>query len=153
MDAHEIIAQLKADPALLAEVRAVVLTEELLAVPARLERLEAQTAALVAAVDQLRAVAEEHTRQMAAAAARFDQVDAQMAELRSMFGRFMRATGDALERIETKIDEQGHQLDEHGRKLDEHGRRLEEHGRKLDEHGRKIDQQGMRLARIEEHLE
>lgn len=132
MDAHEIIAQLKADPALLAEVRAVVLSEELLAVPARLERLEAQTANLVGAVDKLRAVAEEHTRQMASVVARFDQVDAQMAELRSMFGRFMVATGDALGRIETKVGEQSH---------------------KIDELGHKVDQQGMRLARIEEHLD
>ena len=47
MDAHEIIAQLKADPALLAEVRAVVLTDELLGVPERLGQLERSVAALV----------------------------------------------------------------------------------------------------------
>ena len=82
-----------------------MLSEELLAMPARLERVETQTAALVAAVDQLRAVAEEHTRQLASVAARLDRIEAGIAELRSMFDRFMVATGDALGRIETKLDE------------------------------------------------
>ncbi|HTV11213.1 MAG TPA: hypothetical protein VME20_05055 [Acidimicrobiales bacterium] len=41
MEARDIIAQLKEDPALLAEVRALILTEELLAVPERLARTDA----------------------------------------------------------------------------------------------------------------
>src|SRR5581483_2375184 len=128
MDAHEIIVQLKADPALLAEIPAVVLTDELLDSPNRMVRIEElleaqgrqleehgrqlkehgrqlaehgrqleehgrQIAALTAAVDQLRAQTEEHGRQIAALTAAVDQLKSEVAELRSIFARFIEATG------------------------------------------------------------
>src|SRR5581483_7433518 len=131
MDAHEIIVQLKADPALLAEIPAVVLTDELLDSPNRMVRIEElleaqgrqleehgrqlkehgrqlaehgrQIAALTAAVDQLRAQTEEHGRQIAALTAAVDQLKSEVAELRSIFARFIEATGEVLTRIEARL--------------------------------------------------
>ena len=64
MDAYEIISQLQQDDALRAQLRAVLLSEDLLTVPERLATLERQITELTARVDQLAAAVADLTRQM-----------------------------------------------------------------------------------------
>ena len=118
MDAHEIIAQMTADPALLVEIRAVVLSEELLWVPERLtrvvarleqveirlDRLEQPVAALVGALDHASGCSRRahgpdgHARGAPRPAARGGGRN------EAMFGQFMAATVATLERMERKVD-------------------------------------------------
>lgn len=104
MDAHEIIAQLKADPSLLAEIRAVILTEDLLALPQTVAALidavaeqrrdfnalaqmvadsMARTVSLVG--DGLRTISDQVSQLSAQVDARFDAVDARFDAMDARF--------------------------------------------------------------------
>lgn len=121
VDAREIIAQLQADPALLAEVRAVVLAEDLLAVPARLDRIESHLASLVGAVDQLRATVEEQARQIASSlGARTDQLAATVSDHERILvglSGLMERLIDQSERVEGRLGRIEVTLDGNGMRL------------------------------------
>jgi ABC-type transporter Mla subunit MlaD len=124
MDAREVLAALEADPALRAEARRLVLTDELLGLPALVaensRQITALTAgvdglaavvgeqgrqigALTAGVDALAAVVEEQGRQITGQAAALDQTVSEIREIRAILGRFITATGRVLERIDATL--------------------------------------------------
>ncbi len=84
MDAREVLQAIESDPVLRAEARRVILTDELLALPASVQETSRQIAALVANADQQRA---------------------ELSELTSMFGRFIGNVGQVLERIEQALEQ------------------------------------------------
>jgi hypothetical protein len=103
MDAREVLAALEADPALRAEARRLVPTDELLGLPALVAENSRQITALTAGVDALAAVVEEQGRQITGQAAALDQTVSEIREIRAILDRFITATGRVLERIDATL--------------------------------------------------
>lgn len=99
VDAREVLQAIESDPVLRAEARRVILTDELLALPA---------------------LVQENSRQIAALVGNADQQRAELTELKFMFARFIGGTGEILERIEQTLGEQTRILGEHTRMLENH---------------------------------
>jgi uncharacterized coiled-coil protein SlyX len=94
MDTAEIIAQMRANPALAEELRAVLLSRELLGLPAQMERVEAQIASLTERMERVEAQIASLTERMerveaqiAALTERMERVEAQIAELVGKVGQ------------------------------------------------------------------
>jgi hypothetical protein len=92
VDAREVLQAIERDPVLRAEARRVILTDELLALPALVQESARQIAALVGLSDQQRA---------------------ELTELKSMFGRFIEGTGEVLARIERVLEDHTRILENH----------------------------------------
>ncbi|MGH9104604.1 MAG: hypothetical protein ACRDZX_01965 [Acidimicrobiales bacterium] len=98
MDTLEIIRQMEADPALLARVRAVVLSEELLQLPQRLAGTDAR---LAARLDELEVrVAEMDSR----LSARLETLSARLEALANHLETFVAATDLRFEGVEHRLE-------------------------------------------------
>jgi len=95
VDTLDIIRQMEADPALLARVRAVVLTEEVLNLPQRIAELDARLTAQIAELDA------RLTAQIAELDAR---LTAQIGKLTDHLATFVAATDLRFEEVDRRLD-------------------------------------------------
>lgn len=138
VDAREIIAQLRADPGLRDLLRAVLLTDELLQLPAIVRLQGENLARLTDRVDELARLQAEQSRSLGQA----------LVDLGSVVARLVDRVDDQLRVLE------GHSrtLEAHSRMLEAHSRTLEDHSRTLEDHGQMLQAATDALGRIEERL-
>ena len=132
MEARDIIRQMREDPALADELRAVLLSQELLHLPevvalqgqtlARLtdrvdaltERMDALTERMDALTERMEALTERMealTERMEALVGVVAQLARDHGELRAMLGRFIEVATGALQRVESQISALSERVD------------------------------------------
>ncbi len=145
VDAHEIIVQLQGDPALLAQMRAVLLTEELLVLPELVGRLEQRIleseARLSARLDQLTAALQDLER----------TVIRITALLETLIGR-VEALTDGQTRLEVRLDGMEARLDGMDARSNMDAR-FDGIDARFDGMDARFDGMDARLDRIEERVE
>ena len=125
MEARDIIRQMREDPALADELRAVLLSQELLHLPevvalqgqtlARLtDRVDALTERMDALTERMDALTERMealTERMEALVGVVAQLARDHGELRAMLGRFIEVATGALQRVESQISALSERVD------------------------------------------
>ncbi len=134
-DLPDFLRELSAHPEWRAELRRHVLTEELLAVPGRLERVEATLEQLTAA--QLRT--EERVEQLAAAQVRTEE-------------RLQRLEA-ALEQLTARVDQLTQRLDQLTQRLDQLTQRVDQLTQRVDDLTQRLDQLTQRVDQLTQRVD
>ncbi|MCX2728182.1 hypothetical protein OO015_11840 [Thermomicrobium sp. 4228-Ro] len=143
-DFEDLVRLLELHPEWRAQLRRLLLTEELLTVPERLARVEQLLVEQGEQLRELRRIAEEHTRQL-------QEHTQELRELRRIAEEHTRQLQEhtqELRELRRIAEEHTRQLQEHTQELRELRRIAEEHTRQLQEHTQELRE----LRRIaEEH--
>jgi predicted nucleic acid-binding Zn-ribbon protein len=131
VDTLEIIRQLRADPALADELRAVLLSQELLQLPERVGKVELQVAELRRELAEMDA---RLTGRLDSVDRRFDSVD------------------QRLDSVDRRFDSVDQRLDSVDRRLDSVDRRLDSVDQRLDSVDRRLDSVDQRLHTVEDGM-
>ena len=157
-DFEDLVRLLELHPEWRAQLRRLLLTEELLVMPERLARVEQLLVEQAGQLQELRRIAEEHTRQLEALRHIVEGHTQELRELRAIAEEHTRQLQEhtrELRELRRIAEEHTRQLQEHTQQLQEHTQQLrelraiaEEHTRQLQEHTRELRE----LRRIaEEH--
>ena len=156
MTTSEVIRQIRENSEVRDEVRRLILTEDMLAMPARLDQISRDVAALAE-------TAKQHGERLVQHGERMDQLAAIQVQQAAMLARMderLVQHGELLARMDERLVQHGERLDQQGERLDQHGERLDRiddrldrQGGRLDQHGERLDRQGERLDRIDERLD
>ena len=119
-DFEDLVRLLELHPEWRAQLRRLLLTEELLVMPERLARVEQLLVEQAGQLQELRRIAEEHTRQLEALRHIVEGHTQELRELRAI------------------AEEHTRQLQEHTRQLQEHTKELQELRRIVEEHTRQL---------------
>ena len=156
MTTSEVIRQIRENSEVRDEVRRLILTEDMLAMPARLDQISRDVAALAE-------TAKQHGERLVQHGERMDQLAAIQVQQAAMLARMderLVQHGELLARMDERLVQHGERMDQHGERLDQQGERLDRiderldrQGGRLDQHGERLDRQGERLDRIDERLD
>lgn len=119
-DFEDLVRLLELHPEWRAQLRRLLLTEELLVMPERLARVEQLLVEQAGQLQELRRIAEEHTRQLEALRHIVEGHTQELRELRAI------------------AEEHTRQVQEHTRQLQEHTKELQELRRIVEEHTRQL---------------
>ncbi|GBD18620.1 Chromosome partition protein Smc [bacterium HR27] len=164
-DFEDLVRLLELHPEWRAQLRRLLLTEELLVMPERLARVEQLLVEQAGQLQELRRIAEEHTRQLEALRHIVEGHTQELRELRAIAEEHTRQLQEhtrELRELRRIAEEHTRQLQEHTQQLQEHTQQLrelraiaEEHTRQLQEHTRQLQEHTKELQElrriVEEH--
>ena len=149
MTTSEVIRQIRENSEVRDEVRRLILTEDMLAMPARLDQISRDVAALAETAKQHGERLEQHGERMDQLAA----IQVHQAALLARMDERLAQQGELLARMDERLVQQGERLDRTDERLDRQGERLDRIDERLDRQGERLVQQGERLDRIDERLD
>jgi len=140
-DFEDLVRLLELHPEWRAQLRRLLLTEELLVMPERLARVEQLLVEQAGQLQELRRIAEEHTRQLEALRHIVEGHTQELRELRAIAEEHTRQLQEhtrELRELRRIAEEHTRQLQEHTRQLQEHTKELRELRRIVEEHTRQL---------------
>jgi tetrahydromethanopterin S-methyltransferase subunit G len=152
VDTLEIIRQLRADPALADELRAVLLSQELLQLPERVGRVELQVAELRRELAEMDA---RLTGRLDSVDQRFDSVDRRFDSVDQRFDSVDRRF-DSVDRrfdsVDRRLDSVDRRFDSVDQRFDSVDRRFDSVDQRFDSVDRRLDSVDLRLHTVEDGM-